>query len=149
MTRVVTWPSSISALFESSGRDGSSGKTSQVFSAAAVTEISPASSQPWLNSGMGTPIESWTLVTSEYHNRAEESMLSDILETGDVPQRYFFSPGRCSLLLERMEKHGLVRPAFSTALRNTVVANIPSVAKTSQEALENTGEADTEKMEDQ
>jgi hypothetical protein len=45
----------------------------------------------WANSGMGSPTECLTLSTSEHPCETVESSLSDILETGDVPQRYYLS----------------------------------------------------------
>ncbi|KRB22946.1 hypothetical protein ASE05_16055 [Mesorhizobium sp. Root172] len=37
--------------------------------------------------------------------------LSDILETGDVPQRYFLSPKACKGILRRAEKRGKELPS--------------------------------------
>ena len=38
---------------------------------------------------------------SECPNAAKESLLSDVLETGDVPQKYFLSPKACAGILRR------------------------------------------------
>jgi hypothetical protein len=43
--------------------------------------------------------------------------LSDILETGDVPQRFFLSATACRGILRRAEKRGKTLPAaLATAL---------------------------------
>ena len=52
---------------------------------------SPVSWPDFKNSGMGSPTELWTLNTSEFHSAGVASSLSDILETGIVPPRYFLS----------------------------------------------------------
>ena len=64
------------------------GKTCQVSSVQAKDGILDPSSERWLNSGMGSLTECWMLNTSESHKDADECLLSDILETGDLPQKY-------------------------------------------------------------
>jgi hypothetical protein len=66
---------------------------------------------------MGSPTECWTLSISEYPSGAAVSLLSDILETGDVPQRYFLSEKACAGILRRAEKRGRELP---TTLRETL-----------------------------
>src|SRR3546814_7852157 len=69
---------------------------------------------------MGSPTAFSTLSTSEFPNGAVASSLSDILETGDLPQRYFLSAKACSGILRRAEKRGKTLPlALSRALRQT------------------------------
>src|SRR3546814_17790590 len=69
---------------------------------------------------MGSPTAFSTLSTSEFPNGAVASSLSDILETGDLPQRYFLSANACSGILRRAEKRGKTLPlALSRALRQT------------------------------
>ena len=68
------------------------------------------SSEGWGNSGMGSPTAFLTLNFSEFHSGAVASSLSDILETGDVPQRYFLSPRACAGILRRAEKRGKELP---------------------------------------
>jgi hypothetical protein len=52
----------------------------------------------------------WTLGTLEYPNDAVGSLLSDILETGDVPQQFFLSKTACEGILRRAEKRGKTLP---------------------------------------
>lgn len=115
---------SIADLLIAFGRVGSSGKTSPVSCHRTEDGILAPSSGRWLNSGMGGPIESLTLSSSEFHSGAVESSLSDILETGDVPQRYFLSPKACAGILRRAEKRGKRLPeALDAALRS--VSRLP------------------------
>jgi len=48
---------------------------------------------------------------SEFHKDAAASSLSDILETGDLPRRFFLSATACRGILRRAEKRGKVLPA--------------------------------------
>lgn len=129
LTRVATWHSDFFSLLASAGPVGCCGKTSLVslplgpaqsrrvtwewdaeLGTAVKRVISDASWKPWGNSGMGSPTECWTLNTSEFHNDAAACSLSDILETGDVPQRYFLSGRACRGILRRAEKRGKELP---------------------------------------
>ena len=47
-----------------------------------------------------------TLQISECPNDAVASSLSDILETGDVPRKYYLSPKACAGILRRASKRG-------------------------------------------
>jgi len=76
----------------------------------------------WGNSGMGSPIEFLTLNTSEWHKDAEECLLSDTLETGELPQRFYLSEKACKGILNRAEKRGKkLPPMLKEALE--IVAN--------------------------
>jgi hypothetical protein len=60
----------------------------------------------------------WTGLVVPFPNDDAVSSLSDILEIGDVPQRYFLSPKACSGILRRAAKRGKeLPPALSSALR--------------------------------
>jgi hypothetical protein len=59
---------------------------------------------------MGSPTEFWTLSTSEFHSAAVACSLSDVLETGEVPERYFLSATACRGILRRAEKRGKSLP---------------------------------------
>lgn len=79
----------------------------------------------WQNSGMGSHTGFLTLSTSEWNHILAPSLnddgvssLSDILETGDVPQRFFLSAKACSGIRRRAAKRGKVLPpALAHALR--------------------------------
>ena len=71
---------------------------------------------------MGGPTESWTLNGSEWPSAAVVCSLSDILETGSVPQRFFLSKKACAGIIRRAEKRGKALPlALEAAL--TAVAS--------------------------
>jgi hypothetical protein len=59
---------------------------------------------------MGSRTEFWTLNTLEFHNDAVASSLLDVLETGDVPPRFFLSPVACQGILRRAGKRGKTLP---------------------------------------
>ncbi|ALX45773.1 hypothetical protein WT60_24520 [Burkholderia sp. MSMB617WGS] len=74
---------------------------------------------------MGSHTGFLTLSTSEWNHTLAPSLnddgvssLSDILETGDVPQRFFLSAKACSGIRRRAAKRGKVLPpALAHALR--------------------------------
>jgi hypothetical protein len=61
---------------------------------------------------MGSHTEFLTLSTSEWHSAAAVCSLSDTLETGDLPQRFFLSATACKGILRRAEKRGKVLPSM-------------------------------------
>jgi hypothetical protein len=66
---------------------------------------------------MGGPTESWTLNGSEWPSAAVVCSLSDILEIGSVPPRFFLSAKACSGILRRAGKRGKALPlALEAAL---------------------------------
>jgi hypothetical protein len=69
------------------------------------------SSEGWGNSGMGPLTGFLTLNISECRSGAGVCSLSDILETGDLPQRYFLSAKACAGILRRAEKRCKELPA--------------------------------------
>jgi hypothetical protein len=56
------------------------------------------------------PIECLTLSSSEFHSAAAACLLSDILETGDVPRRFYLSATACRGILRRAEIRGKELP---------------------------------------
>jgi hypothetical protein len=77
------------------------------------------SSGDWGNSGMGSPTECLTLNTSAWPSDAAVCSLSDILETGALPQRFYLSPRACEGILRRAAKRGKELPlALHAALRS-------------------------------
>lgn len=58
---------------------------------------------------------------SECPSDAVESSLSDILETGAIPQRYFLSAKACEGLLRRAENRGKAMPVWMEASLRAVV----------------------------
>ena len=110
MTRVATWQSSLFLWLDDSTAVGYSGKMCLACFPVQEGQISPLSSASWGNAGMGMPGECWTLSISECHSAAGVCSLSDILETGDLPQRYYLSAKACAGILRRAEKRGKELP---------------------------------------
>lgn len=104
-TLAVSWRYDSPKLLSKLVLDGWSGKTFLACLPLAEAAISGSSSIRWGNAGMGSPTEFWTLDSSESPNDAEECLLSDIIETGDVPQRYFLTAHNIERMKLRIEKH--------------------------------------------
>ena len=71
---------------------------------------------------MGSPTEYLTLSISDWPSAASVSSLSDILETGDVPQRFFLSQKACAGILRRAGARGKVLPQALNAALQAVVS---------------------------
>jgi hypothetical protein len=125
MTQEETLPLSIAGFLKDLNRNGSYGRMSPVFSVQIREGTLAPSSGRWLNSGMGSPTECWTLKTSESPNVAVVFLLSDVLETGDVPQKFYLSPKACEGVLRRAEKRGkALPPQLKSALEKTEARTI-------------------------
>ena len=90
--------------------NGLSGKMSPVSCQVIEDGILVPSYLPWGTSGMGGPTESWTLNTSEFHKDADVCLLSDVLEIGEVHQKFFLSPKACRGILRRAERRSKELP---------------------------------------
>ncbi len=90
------------------------------------------SSGCWANSGMGSPTGFLTLNSCEhasipapFPNDEGVCSLSDVLETGEVPQRYFLTARACQGLLNRSEKNGKPMPENLRQILSGVAATKP------------------------
>ena len=118
MTRVATSCLPLVPLLQSIAPSGWFGRTSPVSCHQKEGPILVPSSGCWANSGMGSPIGFSTLSTSEWPSAAVVCSLSDVLETGKVPQRYYLSDTACRGILRRADKRGKDLPApLALALR--------------------------------
>lgn len=97
-------------LLRSFNRDGLSSKMFPDFCHQTQDGIWEPSSGRWGNSGMGTPGQLLTLSTSEWRNDAAVCSLSDVLETGEVPRKYYLSQRAAKGILRRAEKRGRALP---------------------------------------
>ena len=86
------------------------GRTSPEFYRVQKGEISRPSSEGWASSGMGGPTACLTLNTSEWPSDAAVCSLSDTLETGPVPRRFYLSSRACAGILRRSVRQGLALP---------------------------------------
>ena len=116
-TNAVTWRSNILGWLNAFAPDGWFGRTSPASCRRLEDGTLVPYSGAWSNSGMGSPTECLTLSTSEWTgldglslNDAGVCSLSDILETGDVPQRYYLSAKACAGILRRAAKRGKELP---------------------------------------
>ena len=104
--------------------DGWYGKMCLVSCQVTEEKILEPFSECWGNAGMGSPTGFLTLNISELPKDAEECLLSDTLETGNVLPRYYLSQKACKGILRRAEKRGKELPeTLKTALET--VANCP------------------------
>ena len=115
--------------------DGWFGKTFPVYCRRTEEGILLPSSGRWKNSGMGSPTGFLTLNTSEWPKDAVVCSLSDILETGDLPQRYFLSAKACAGILRRAEKRGKTLPPQLEAALRRVTQGAGSEAETAETNL--------------
>src|SRR5690606_24304685 len=117
MIRVATSCLPILPLLQSIAPSGFFGKTCLACCHPTEDEILPPSFEGWQNAGMGTLTESLTLNMCEqmdtltlYPKDGGVCSLSDILEIGEVPQRYFLTAKACRGILRRAEKRGKKLP---------------------------------------
>lgn len=83
-----------------------SSRTSQAFFPATADETSESLFERWPNSGMVWDGVYLTAKTSASPNPDEEYSLLDVIETGEVPPRYFLSPNAAEGILRRVEQAG-------------------------------------------
>lgn len=111
-------PLSLSAWLSDFAPPGLYGRTSLASSRSTKDGHLVPSSGGWQNSGMGSPTAFLTLNTPGWHSDASVCSLSDIVEIGGVPQRYFLSAKACAGILRRAEKRGkLLHPQLRAALQ--------------------------------
>ena len=110
MENVADWPETLRDCFEKFARAGSSGRMCPELFPLTPDGTSGHSSGRWLTSGLAWRGASLTLNTSECPKEGVESSLSDILETSDLPERYFLSQKACAGILRRAEKRGRSLP---------------------------------------
>lgn len=109
-TRVATSCSSILPSLAAIAPTGWFGRTSPASYPVQEDEILPPYFEGWMNSGMGGHTECLTLNTSEFHSDADVCSLSDVLEVGDVPRRFYLSATASKGILRRAEKRGKELP---------------------------------------
>jgi len=119
MTRVATSCLPFLPLLNDIAPVGWSGRTSPAFCPPMEDGTLAPSSEGWQSAGMGSHTGCLTLSISEWPKDASVCSLSDILETGTVPQRFFLSSTACKGILRRAEKRGKeLPPQLLTALRS-------------------------------
>jgi hypothetical protein len=110
MILVATYPSHSLPLLNAYVPTGLFGKMSLVSCRLTEEGHLEPSSLGWGKSGMGSPTAFSTLNISEWHKDAAVCSLSDIVETGDLRQRYYLSAIACQGILRRAERRGKELP---------------------------------------
>ena len=110
MTRVASWPSSPLELLLEYARHGSCLKTSLDCCRRMRDGTLVPSSGRWMSAGILEHGQALTHNSSGFRSGASACSLSDILETGDIPRRYFLSSRACAGILRRAEKRGKELP---------------------------------------
>ena len=123
-TLVATYALPISELLTNLSLDGSSGKMSLESCQATEEGILVPSSGRWKNAGTGGATESWTLSGSEWPSAVDVCSLSETLEAGSVPQRYYLSARACAGILRRAEKRGKELPKPLLMALESVAKNV-------------------------
>ena len=95
-------------------------RTCLAFCPSTAEGIGLPCSGRWGTWGMGSPTAFSTLSGSECPKDAAVCSLSDVLETGELPQKYFLSPKACRGILRRAEKRGRELPPALRAALQTV-----------------------------
>ncbi len=115
------------------GLDGLSGRMSPESCRADEDGTLVPSSGRWGNWGMGGPTASWTLNGSEHNgthapSRSDGgvSSLSDVLETGELPPRFYLSAKACAGILRRATKRGKALPPMLEQALRQAASNAPS-----------------------
>lgn len=92
-------------------------KTLRVSSAPTGEMTFPFFSKRWPSSGILSDGVLLTADTLEYPSHVNESTLSGVLETGEVPEQYFLSPNAARGVLRRADRMGRnLRPHFRQSL---------------------------------
>lgn len=130
-TQEETWHLPMLEFLTTLDPSGSFGKMCQVSLVAGGGETLAASSVRWAKSGMGGPTGCLMLNTLESPKDADECLLSDILETGNLPQKYYLSPTACEGILRRAKKRGKELPILlQTALEHCALETTKELTQT-------------------
>lgn len=129
LTRAVTSHSPSLQSLTDIAPAGFSGRTSPASCRVTEDGILEPSSGAWGNSGMGGATGFSMRNISEFHSGAGVSSLSDILETGDLPRRYFLSAKACRGILRRAAKRGKELPTTLRRALEQVAGDLSAPAK--------------------
>ena len=102
--------------------NGYVGKTYQGFCPVTRGRTTEPSSQNLMNSGIVYRGQYWTANGFPYRKGGGACSLSDILEAGNVPQKYFLSSRACKGILRRAEKRGKEIPEALKRALETVAS---------------------------
>lgn len=146
LTHVVTYPLSTSDLLNDLSQSGLCTRMSRDSCQRGLDQTFRPSSQRWLNAGMGSPTECLTHSTSPWPSVGKESSsLAAVLETGDIPQRYFLTAQAASGILRRaMKRDKKLPPLLQQALEAQAASTASQTASAEQSAISGTKEAEAQ-----
>jgi hypothetical protein len=111
LTIVATWPLSISELLHACSLAGSSGRMSWDYCTQTEAGILEPSLEHYETAAISSATECWTLAISESPSPEDESFswrsVETVLETGDIPQRFYATPKACAGFLRRDIRRGM------------------------------------------
>ena len=117
MTQDQDWQDTMSVWLQSCASRGSSGKTCPEPFQLREEETTGRSSPRLMSSGTVWHGRCLMLNGSEFRSEGSACFLSDVLEIGEVPAKYFLSPTACAGILRRAEARGKeMHPALKAAL---------------------------------
>lgn len=142
-TREVRSASPIANFLKLCVPDGSYGRTFRGCSAPTEVRISGSSSGKLMKSGIVARGECWTLSTCEWTDSLvpflkEDGVcsLSDILETGAIPPRYYLSRKSCLGILRRAASRGRELPAVLQRALEAQAGKSSSIGQANAEVSE-------------
>lgn len=148
MGKKADYSLSLPTLLERISPNGSSSKTSPGYSVVKTGKISERSFKRWMNSGMVWHGEYWMLNTLEHHSDAEESSLSQVMET-EAPLTYFLHIKHLQSLLHRAEAKGRQLPEdLESAIKKqiSILSNTPELEESLKRAPKGLDTEETEKL---
>jgi hypothetical protein len=140
MTRAATSPSNFLLWLDALGPGGSFGRMSPAsfpLDQTMEATTSQPSSPSFSNAGMGSPTGFLTLSMCEHasslgpsRNGGGVCSLSDILEAGDVPRRFYLTAKACAGILRRAENRGKELPPMLAQALHAVAGLEPTLTLT-------------------
>ena len=120
----------ISNVLNKFNPNGYVGKTYQGFCPVTTGKTTELSSQSLMNSGIVYRGQYWTANGFSYRKEGGACSLSEILEDGSVPQKYYLSPKACKGILRRARARGKkIPPALETALETVASQELSALAE--------------------
>jgi hypothetical protein len=112
MTRVAVSHLNSLGLLNAISQPGSSGKMSPAVCLLTKEKILEPLSRHWGSAGMGSPTGFLTLDSTTCHKNGKEciSLLAEILETGDIPHRYYLTKNSAIGLMRRSARRNRILP---------------------------------------
>lgn len=122
--------SRIASVLNRFNPNGYCGKTYLGYCPVTTGKTTELSSQSLMNSGIVYRGQYWTANGFPYRKEGGACSLSDVLEDGNVPQKYYLSQKACAGILRRARKRGkAIPPALETALETVASQELSAPAE--------------------